>query len=54
MNLQQTIRKEITAGVLLGGLCMAGIMWFLVYSAEKTESFSFYADNAAVEELLQN
>ena len=53
MNLQQIIRKEITAGVLLGGLCMAGIMWFLTYSAEKTTAFSLYAQDAAVVDLLE-
>jgi hypothetical protein len=53
MNLQQIIRKEITAGVLLGGLCVAGIIWFLAYSTEKTTAFSLYAQDAAIADLLE-
>ncbi len=52
MNLQKTIRKEITAGVLLGGLCLAGIIWFFAYSTEKTTAFSFYAPDGDLQVLL--
>ncbi len=41
-RLQQTIRKEITVGVLAGGLCLALLIWFLAYTQEKVNAFSTY------------
>lgn len=38
--LQATVRKEVTYGVLAGGLILALIIWFLAYTQSKADAFT--------------
>jgi len=49
MNLNSTVRNEITIGVLIGGLCVAVILWFLVYTQEKLDTFASFTTYPGVE-----
>jgi len=46
MNLQQTIKKEITIGVLTGAMCLTLVLWFLAYNQEKSNTFLLYTVSA--------
>lgn len=42
MKLQSIVNRQITAGVLIGGICVACLMWFLAYNQQKLEAFNTY------------
>ncbi len=45
----KVVRKEISAGILVGGVCLSGILWFLVYTQEKVSTFSAFSIYSGVE-----
>jgi hypothetical protein len=43
INLQKTVRNEISAGVLMGGLFVACLLWFLAYTTDKATAYYEFA-----------
>jgi hypothetical protein len=51
--LQNTVKREITIGVLVGGVCISLIMWFLVYTEEKAQAFDRYSTTPGIRTISQ-
>ncbi len=43
IGLYSTVRKEITAGVLLAGLFLSCMVWFVAYNQEKAQAFTAFS-----------
>ena len=39
-KLTQTVNSSVTAGILLGGLGLACLIWFLAYTQERVDAFN--------------
>jgi hypothetical protein len=40
MDFKAQVKKEISIGVLLGGLILSCVLWFLAYTTEQATAYS--------------
>jgi len=39
-RLNQTVNRAVSAGILLGGACIALVFWYLSYTQAKVDAFT--------------
>lgn len=40
MDLQKKVKNQVAIGVLIGGMCIALILWYLAYTQQRVDAFS--------------
>jgi hypothetical protein len=50
MDWRKKVRPAVTAAVLLGGLCLSGIFWFISYTEEKVQTFYAFSSDAVYQD----